>query len=337
MKRRKPLLILLLTSMLVLAFGSTVWGFSDTAKHPSADKIKALQAAGVLAGEPGGKFNPDGKLTYAAGISMIVKGLDLNMNHIRFIKAPETSDYYDNVKKDAWYSQSFIIARVLGVEVPRDVNPDATMTREAYLHYLIQGIEAKEQHAYTMMYFMFKDEADVTDGYMGSIQNLLNAHVIALNADQTMLPKQAVTRGDAAGWLYNAIEFVKNTPGVDVTEPAPVDSPLMDPALSSTAVNTEITKVTIKAQAPHPGYGMRIGKVVYEGNQAIIHMEALMPDPEKMYPMMIADLEVITYVGSEFKPVLAEEVTVIPFAASMSGEGVAPSTPPASPAVDEAK
>lgn len=334
--KRKPLMILLLTSMLVLAFGSTVWGFSDSAKHPNADKIKALQTAGVLAGEPGGKFNPDGKLTYAAGISLIVKGLDLNMDHIRFIKAPETSDYYDNVKNDAWYSQAFIIARVLGVEVPRDVNPDATMTREAYIHYLFQGIEADGPRAYTMMYVMIDDEADVTKAYMGSIQNLLNAKVITLDANQKLLPKQAITRGDAAGWLFNAAEFVKNTPGVDITEPAPVDSPLMDPALTSSALTAEVTKVAIHAQAPHPGYSMRIGKVVYEGDQAIIHLEALLPDPDKMYPMMIADLDAVTYIGSEFKPVLAEEVTVIPFAAASNGEAVAPSAPPALPATDVA-
>ncbi|MBC8081272.1 MAG: protease complex subunit PrcB family protein [Gorillibacterium sp.] len=320
--KRKSMLILLLTSMLVLAFGSSVWGFSDSSRHQNNDKINALQESGVLFGEPGGKFNAEGKLTYAAGVSMIVKGLNLNLDNIRFIKAPMASDYFTYVKDNAWYSEAFIIAQVKGLELPRDVKPGEAMTREAFAHYLFRAIEANGPHAYIMLFTEIKDEASINPAFSGSIQNLLHSNVIELDANQYFAPKAKISRGVAADWLYNAIQFVKNTPIPDQG----MDNPLMDTTITSQAVNPDVNKVTITAQAPHPGYGFRVDKVIYANGQAVIYLETILPDPDKMYIQVITEIKVVTYIGSEFKPVLADTTSVVPFPEVTSMPTTGPAT-----------
>ncbi|UTW70166.1 hypothetical protein KHA80_05905 [Anaerobacillus sp. HL2] len=46
----------------------------------------------------------DGSVTYATGVALIVRALDLNIGHMRFIKEPKASDYYTNVEDNKWYS-----------------------------------------------------------------------------------------------------------------------------------------------------------------------------------------------------------------------------------------
>ncbi|MBP3964300.1 S-layer homology domain-containing protein [Paenibacillus lignilyticus] len=292
--------------LLFLSASQSVWAFSDIKNDPNEAKIAELQKMGILSGS--GKndvFQPKGKLTYAAGITMIVKGLGLNIDNIRFIKEPKVTDSFPKMKDDAWYANSFIIASLNGLEIPRDTDPSALMTREQFAHHLMKGILRQGDFAFIDLYVVMKDEADVEQTYMDSIQKLLILKIAQLDKEQKFSPKSAVTRSDAAGWLHGAIQFVKNTPPVPPVE-EPVPFPLYDLQLSSKAVNSEITEVTVSAQAPNPGYGLRISSISFEGDQAIIHVEPIYPDKDKFYAQVITNVKAVTYIASGFKPVLGE-------------------------------
>lgn len=298
--RKRPIVIIMLVAMMLFTLGQSALAFKDVKNDANEQKIAELKKLGILNGNAQDKFNPKGNLTYAEGVSLIVRGLGLNIDNIRFIKAPKASDYYPNVKDDAWYSDAFIIASLNGLEIPNGVKPNDIMTREQFAHPLFKGMTKKGDYAFIEIFMLLEDEAEVNKDYMDSIQKLMISKVVTLDKTNKFYPKKAITRSDAASWLYDAIQFVKETAPI----PNSPEQPTLDPKLTVTAVNADINKVTVTAQVPHPGYGLRIASIEFNGDQAIIHVEAVLPDPEKMYPQVITDVQVSTYVDAKLKPVL---------------------------------
>ncbi|GLX68306.1 S-layer homology domain-containing protein [Paenibacillus glycanilyticus] len=296
--KRKSFLLLALSILLVFTLGQTVFAFSDTSKDPNKTKIDSLQKQGLISGEKGDKFNSEGKLTYAAGVTLLVKAFHLNIDNIRFIKEPKVSDYYTNLKDDAWYSQAFIIAQYNGLEVPKDVKANDAMTREQFAHHLFKAILKQGDYAFIEMYMTLNDEKDVNKDYMDSVQKLLISKIATLDSKNNFYPKQAITRSAAAGWLYDGLEFVQKTPTT------PVVQPVQELKLTVTSVNKDINKVTVTGQAPHPGYGLRITSISFVGDQAFVSVETVQPDPDKMYPQVITEISASTYVDAAYKPVL---------------------------------
>ena len=108
---KRPIVAVSVVLLVFVALTQSVWAFSDTKGHANEAKISELQKLGILSGDPkANTFDPNGKLTYAAGISMIVNGLGLNLDGINFIKEPKVTDSFPNMKDDAWYANAFIIA-----------------------------------------------------------------------------------------------------------------------------------------------------------------------------------------------------------------------------------
>ncbi|MCM3626405.1 S-layer homology domain-containing protein [Paenibacillus glycanilyticus] len=301
----KAVLLLAVSMLLVFTLGQTVFAFSDTSKDPNKSKIEALEKQGVIKGDKGNKFNSNGKLTYAAGVSMLVKAFHLNIDNIRFIKEPKVSDYYPNLKDNAWYADAFIIAQYNGLEVPKNVKANDEMTREQFAHHLFKAIVKQGDFAFIELYMTINDEKNVNKDYMDSIQKLLISKIATLDKKNNFYPKQKITRGVAAGWLYDGLEFVKNTPTIPEVPSEPAPQPIQDLKLTVTSVNKDINKVTVTGQAPNPGYGLRIAAISFVDGKAVIKVETVQPDPNKMYPQVITEVSASTYVDAALKPVLA--------------------------------
>jgi hypothetical protein len=291
--------------MMLFTLGQTVWAFKDVKNDVNEQKINELKKQGILSSNKADKFNPKGKLTYAEGVSLLVKGFELNIDHIRFIKEPKASDYFTNLKDNAWYSKAFIIANLNGLEIPKTVKANDIMTREQFAHHLFKAISKKGDYAYTEIYMMLKDEADVNKDYMNSVQKLLISKIVTLDSSNKFYPKKAITRSDAAGWLHDGIKFVKETAPI----PNVPEQPTLNLKLTVAAVNSDINKVTISTQVPHPGYSIKIASIGFEGDKAIIYVETILPDPDKMYPQVVTDVQVSTYVDAKLKPVLLQSAS----------------------------
>jgi len=303
----RKLLLLCLSVLLLLSLTPSAMALSDIDRHPYGDQIRKLAEAGVVQGENDGKFNPQGQLTYASGITMLVRGMDLSLARFLFLKQPEAKDYFTRVQDGMWYSEAFVIAQVNGLDIPKDVDPNQSMTREQFAHHLFRAIEATGEYAYILPYIMIDDEKDIAEEYMGSIQTLLVSNIIELGQDNRFAPKAEITRGEAAGWLHSAREFVRSMAEMPAPLPEPEPSPLTDVKLEVNPVNDEVNEVTITAQVPHPGYGLRISSISFIDGEAIIYPDVVWPDPERMYPQVISEVKVKTYVSSEFTPILPEE------------------------------
>lgn len=303
---RKAFLISAVVMLLLAVVGQSAWAYSDTKGDPNEAKIAELQKQGIVSSSKDNKFKPKDKLTYAEGVTLIVKGLGINIDNMRFIKQPLASDYFTRVKDNAWYADAFIIAHLNGLDIPKNVDPAAPLTREEYAHILFRAMMTKGEFAFIEIYMQIKDEADVTPVYMESIQKLLISKIAQLDSKQNFNPQSIMTRGEGAGWLHDAILFVKE----NTVKPEPGEEaqpfPLYDLAITIDAVNEEVNKVTITAQAPHPGYGMRISSITFDGDQAFLNIEPLYPQKDMMYPQVLTDVKVVTFVAKSYKPVLNE-------------------------------
>lgn len=306
--RRTFMRWLVLALVMMLAFSSQAAAFSDLPETDEArEKIIRLQEQGIINGVNGAFFG-DKELTYAEGIHMIVKGLDLSLDAHQVEKAPKAEDYYDHVPEDAWYAESLIIAAAHGLELGRDLDPHAVMTREAYAHYLIEALNTTGVYPFTLIYFVINDESEIDPAYVNNIQLLLNAGIVQLDEELNFYPKQPITRRDAALWLHDTIEF-KNQSQIVQSGTDPENGEV---TFEVTPINEEVSKITVYwGEQPHPGYGIRINAIefVHEEMTAVVYYERLYPDPDLMYPQVIVYPKAAAYVPAGYSVVIDERAS----------------------------
>ncbi|WP_168735908.1 S-layer homology domain-containing protein [Cohnella fermenti] len=308
----------------VLLSGSA-FAFNDIKSDPGYKQIMDLKNRGVVQGIGNNLFQPGASVDGATALTLIVRGMGLNIDSFNFFKEPKASDYYTKVKDDASYAMTFIIAQLNGLDVPRDIDPTQKITREQFSHWLFQAISTKGDYAYTEQYMMYDDADETTPAYSDSIQKLLITGIASLGADQNFRPQAAITRSEAAVMLDGAIEFVEKTPLPEAGEPQA--SVLSDVSLTSAAYSSDITKVTLSATVPHPGYGFEVSRIDFKDGDAIIHYRALAPDPDKMYAQVITEVKAYAYIPSGYEPVLgSEETDANSTVSSPPGDGASGST-----------
>lgn len=304
----KRWLVLFMTFMLsVAAFGGTARALSDLDNIAGKDKILSLQQRGIVDGIDDEHFQPQSDISYAQAVHMIVKGLRLNIDHLQFVKEPQASDYFTKIPDDAWYARSYVIAHLNGLPLPKDVTPDASMTREQYADLLMQAVMTKGDYAFIELYVTMADEQDVDKAYMNSIQKLLIAHIASLDQERKFYPKKAMTRADAAVWLYNAIEFVERMSG-GVKPPADnPDQPQQDDQVTMQVekITDEVNKVTLSwGKKPNSGYRIEILAIDFDdtGTAHIVY-DLKYPEPDKNYSTVITEPKAVTYVSAKYKPI----------------------------------
>ena len=208
---KKRYLSLTVVVILLLSLVQSASAFRDIGNHINSQKILSLKEQGVVNGYPGNdSFNPDQSVTYASGLAMIIKGFDLNIDHIRFIKAPKASDHFINIKDDQWYSTHFIIAGVLNLGVPKDARADDLMSKEQFADLLFKAMQTKGDYAFIKIYMIIADEDQINPVYMNSIQKLLISKIATLDENDLFHPQAAITRGEAAGWLHDGMLYAKD-------------------------------------------------------------------------------------------------------------------------------
>lgn len=316
-------IVLTVVMVMIFVFSSSVFGFQDLKDIEGAERIQKLKEAGVLSGMGDDLFDPNGKVTLAQGVYMIVKGLDLNINHIRFIKEPKASDYFKNVADDAWYAEAFIHGHLNGMPLQADADPEAALTREQFADLLFKSVETRGDYAFIKIFMILEDEADVEWSYMDSIQKVLISKIAMLDKAQKFHPKLPMIRADAAVWLYGAIQFVDERRSTIPLPSGPIDSceePVDSPATavydvewSTEAVTAEVNKVVINATLPHPGYGISVATIEFNAaaHVAVVYYQVHEPDPDRMYIQVVMETSLETYVASGYKvdvqPLQAEQ------------------------------
>jgi hypothetical protein len=291
----KKLTAFALTAMLAgsLSLG-TAFAFQDL-DMDNRDAVIALKDRGVISGVDSEHFVPKGKISYAESVQMIVNAFQLNIDTLRFIKQPMASDIYSGVPNDAWYSHAFIIAHYNGLEIPKDVNPNAAMTREQFGDLLVRVLEKQGNYPLIKMFIMIEDEDQITPEYQGALQRLLLYKIAELDKDRNFDPKGELTRGQAAVWVHKALTFMDS----HAVKPAPVE----EVAVKVEKISDELNKITLsRGEKPNAGYGIAITGIKFsEDGLAVITYRLTDPDPSKMYAEVITTPQASTYVASGYQ------------------------------------
>ncbi|WP_036709891.1 S-layer homology domain-containing protein [Paenibacillus pinihumi] len=303
--KRKMVTLLLLTLVGLIGITQSAWAFSDTKGSTYRSEIDGLKKLGIISGDKQNKFKPGENLTNAEAVVLIVKGLKLNIDNLRFIKEPLVKDYFTKAKDKMWYSQSFIIAQYNGLELPKNIDPSAKITREQFAHYLFKGIEHQGEYMFPAIYISIHDEKDIAKAYKDSVQKMLITKIAALDKKDNFYPKANIKRGEAAAWLYRSIQFAASTPTMPEKPETPANNLKLRHEVN--AVNKEVNEVKITGTVGHPGYGLRVSNIHFEGKQAIIEVELVQPDPDRIYPQVVTDVTTSTYVSSGYSIKLVEK------------------------------
>ena len=289
-----------------VSFGASAFAFSDLKGDPAEAKINALHEKGIINGMTHSKFAPKFRITYGQAVQIIVSGLELKAQPSN----SKPSDFFDHVNDKAWFASAFLTAKQNGLSVDRSVNPNGTITRAQFAHLLTQGLLSKGNFPVTKMYFEITDADKLPAEINNSLQILLNTHIISLEAGSKFRPNDAITRGEAAVWVYDAAEFAKK-----VITPAPqTPAPVYDKAeVAIVKAADGVNKVSISVNnLPNPGYGLAIQKIEFNKDKtAVIYYSITTPDPDKMYPQVISKATVATFLADDYKPV-AQLVTASP-------------------------
>ncbi|MDO7905953.1 S-layer homology domain-containing protein [Paenibacillus sp. JX-17] len=187
--------------------------FRDISDSSAKTQIEALYQKGLIKGVTSSEFQPNQQLTAAQGISLIVQSFNLNLDAVRFIKAPKASDYFAKVKDSDWSAQAFVIAQIFDFDVPSDIDPGAALTKEQFTYYLVKGMERSSGlPLINIKPVELKDDAKITAVYQGAIQRSFHYGIQSPGADNSFHPQDPVTRAEAAVMVYNALEYLKSHP-----------------------------------------------------------------------------------------------------------------------------
>ncbi|MET3877150.1 protease complex subunit PrcB family protein [Chitinophaga sp. OAE865] len=246
---------------------------------------------------------PKPRISFGNGIDLIVKGLGLNIDNVRFIKAPKATDYFKKANDKAPYAPSLIIAALNGVESLRDVDPASPATREQFAIALYEAIQSTGQYPVNMMFINIKDESSFVSGGMNAVQTLIKFKVVALE-NGNYRPKSYITKAEAAKMVENATAFIQahKSAAAEHSGKGPV-------SFASTPVNDKVNSIVITAEnQPTSGYTLKVTRIVFtEANEAEIHYKLTPPPSGSMNLQVITSPTAETYVPAGYTVVLKED------------------------------
>ncbi|WP_019912998.1 S-layer homology domain-containing protein [Paenibacillus sp. HW567] len=286
-----------------MSFGVSAFAFTDLKGNPAESKINELHQKGVINGVTSDRFAPKSKLTFAQGIQFIVSGLQLSPQASDGGSSNAASSYFDKVKDKAWYAPAFLTAKQNGLSLDKTVDPNAVMTRIQFAHLLTQALQSKGNFPVTMMYANISDGSKLATAEMNSLQILVNTHLVTLEKNNTFRPNDAVTRAEAAVWIYDAVKFAATVIQPDDSSTAP--SYAYEAAVTLEKAGDGVNKATLTvSNLPNPGYGLSIERIEFGKNKtAVIYFTVTKPAPGQMYPQVISQATAVTYLPEGYTAV----------------------------------
>lgn len=295
---KKGIVAATLSLVLLLVLTPVLHAFSDIAGSKAESHILSLKERGIINGVSTETFNPEAQLTYAEAVTLLVRAFKLDLSHIRFIKMPVASDTYSNVADNQWYSDAFVAGVHNGIRFSADVRPNNPISREQFASLLMDQVDRKGNYPLIAIYINYVDANKVQKEYSNAIQKLLILNFAELTTDQKFNPTQGLSRGEAAIWLDKALTFADTLKHND--EVTPQVQPV-NVKLTTEAFTDMVNKVTVSADVPHPGYGIKVAYINFIDDTAYIDIEIVEPLPDRMYPQVITNVSTVIYVDKRYK------------------------------------
>ena len=178
--------------------------FDDIENHWASKEIKTLATAKIVEGVSDKEFNPNGTVTRAEFIAMVLRTAEIG--------AVEYRGGLSDVSADSWYANQIQAAMDAGLVDAHfiqnnAIHPEQPVTREEMAS-LINNIEVYKKcniPEYEGILSQFSDGGSVSDFAKTAISNLSMDGIIHGYDDGSLRPGNTATRAEAATMLYNYI------------------------------------------------------------------------------------------------------------------------------------
>ncbi len=177
--------------------------FDDIKNHWAKVPIEALAARGVVRGTSDVTFNPQGNITRADFITLIVRYFDFRSAN---------KDNFSDVNSDKYYAQPIAIAKGLGIVTgtgDNKYNPLNYISRQDMM--VIYNRALKESGQYQKLEKIEKSLKDFTDKNnvsmyaVDSVDYMISTGIIK-GANNLINPKASTTRAEVSQVLYNLLQ-----------------------------------------------------------------------------------------------------------------------------------
>lgn len=182
--------------------------FNDITTHWSGGAVQYLMKKDAI------PFSQD-KLVLGKAVSrsefavMLRNGLDIK---IEYFKEPDIKDYFDDIRQDAPYASAVIDLVTAGIfEGKGSFKPDASITREEMVHYIMQAYRYKMGDRFALINIgpaSFKDVDAITPEYGGDVARAQHYKLIAGTGSNMFQPKKAATRAETAVVIDKLIKLL---------------------------------------------------------------------------------------------------------------------------------
>ena len=210
---KKTAIIVTLAVLMSLVGGAALAGpsaeISDLEKHWARQQVMTAIDQGIMSGAGDGRFFPDRALTRAELAVVLHKMFELDYGDIQFIKAPEITDYYDDVPAGTWYTDAVMLMAINQI-LPgdsREFKPRQPVTRLEVAQAVTRCFTVKEIPVVTIMMLPIYEDTRDMEGEP-AIAFITNTGIMKGN-NNYFRPYDPLTRAEAACVFVNTARVIK--------------------------------------------------------------------------------------------------------------------------------
>lgn len=172
--------------------------YSDVSSHWSKTAVEKLAGKNAIPFDED-LFCPNKSIKRGEFAVMLHNALGIQIEY--FIK-PDIKNYYDDIDENAAYASAVIDLVTVGVfEGKGKFQPEASLSREEMVHYIIQAYKYKLGDSYAMIKMgpaAFRDVDQIAPEYSGDVARAQHDGLIVGSGNNMFLPKKAASRAEAA-------------------------------------------------------------------------------------------------------------------------------------------
>ncbi|RXE58120.1 BsuPI-related putative proteinase inhibitor [Acetivibrio mesophilus] len=204
--------------------------FSDISRHWAKSAIEKMASLGIVKGFGNGLFLPDAQMRRSEFVVSLHKASQITIN---YFKAPDISEFYNDVKNEDWYASALYDLASLNIVDDRGkFRPNDLITREEMVHYLINTYKYKLNiisDEFDGEDNYFDDEASIQKQYKKSVKYAFKLGFVKGRGNGKFDPKGSTTRAEAMIVLDKLMEALKEA--VDEMVEQPKDAVEITPSL----------------------------------------------------------------------------------------------------------
>lgn len=170
----------------------------------------------------GNKFEPRKEITRMEFARLLHRAVGININ---YFATTDIAEYFDDVKNDDVGASNLYDLVTAGIiERGGDFNPDAPLTREEMVDWVIAALDYVTGGNYAMILIMpapFDDDDKIDEEYKNDIVKAVILGLIQGRGNNMFAPKAGALRAEAVTVISRLVDVIKNlTENVDISAAA---------------------------------------------------------------------------------------------------------------------